>query len=191
MSGLSLKGRYFRLEALGTQRHRGITQSRQTHILRRPLGRRGFLAWAMVVGTGTVWPRVFQGEENSWDKPVALSTQTIKEESQETHTLKLPCPFCGFCHCCWEDIVPSQEINFFRLEGHLPLGNYKAEFQSLSLVFVILGSMASLCPVDDNQKDVQLFKSKSPWRWKAVWHLPPAASWSCSCSIPLFALQCF
>jgi hypothetical protein len=54
MSGLSLKGRYFRLEALGTQRHRGITQSRQTHILRRPLGRRGFLAWAMVVGTGTV-----------------------------------------------------------------------------------------------------------------------------------------
>lgn len=48
----------------------------------------------------------------------------------------------------------SPGINFFPLEGRLPQGDYKAVFQSLSHVLVILGNMVSLCLMDDNQKDV-------------------------------------
>lgn len=50
---LSLKGRESRLEALATQRHRGITQSSQIHILRRAPGRGYFLSWAVFSGTGS------------------------------------------------------------------------------------------------------------------------------------------
>lgn len=65
--------------------------------------------------------QLFQGEENGQDKTVSLNSGGKGKKSQKTHTRKPPCSFCGFCHCCWENTVPSQGMNFFQLGGNWDL----------------------------------------------------------------------
>lgn len=85
----------------------------------------------------------------------------------------------------------SPGINFFRLEGHLPQGDYKAEFQSLSHVFVILGNMVSLCLVEDNQEDVLTIQIQVSLEAKSYVTLPSICFLVSSCSIPLLPSSVF
>lgn len=125
--------------------------------------------------------QLFQREENGQDKTASLNSHGTWRISK-VWTLKPPCPFCGFCHCCWENTVPSQGMNFFQLGGNwdLPRATLNQSFK----VCPIYLSLRKCCFTLSCGWQPERYLTFQIQVCLEVKSCVTSASWSCFSSIP-------